>query len=84
MMAAKAYPCGATCETPGAKTHGVMPFPGSKRGRQYEGSAEDMRKDAREAKRRGMTPAEFEGSPADERMDAAGQRKLDRKRMGRG
>jgi hypothetical protein len=46
----------------------------------YEGSAKDKAHDKREAKKRGMSLKAWENSPADKRMDAAEQRKLDRKR----
>lgn len=55
------------------------------RGR-YEGSPADERNDRKQAKKRGISVKAFEGSAADKRMDAAGQKKLDarkkRKRKG--
>jgi hypothetical protein len=49
------------------------------RGR-YEGSAADKAKDKRAAKKAGKTLKAWEGSKADERMDRAGQKKLDAKK----
>lgn len=46
----------------------------------YEGSPADRAHDKREAKKRGMSLKAWEKSAADKRMDAAEQRKLDRKR----
>lgn len=45
----------------------------------YEGSKADEAKDRRQAKRRGMTLAQWEGSAADRREDMKGQKALDRK-----
>lgn len=42
----------------------------------YEGSAADRANDKREAKKRGLTMAQWEKTAADKRMDAAGQRAL--------
>ena len=45
----------------------------------FEGSPEDEAKDRAEAKKHGMTMAQWEKSPQDRKLDAAGQRKLDAK-----
>lgn len=49
----------------------------------WEGSAEDKAKDRREAKKRGVTAKEFEGSAADEKMDDAAVRKMKKKAKGK-
>lgn len=45
----------------------------------YEGSREDNAKDAKAAKKAGMSRAKFEKSATDRKMDRAGQKKLDAK-----
>ena len=45
----------------------------------YEGSPKDNLADARMAKKRGMTHAEWEKSAEDKRMDAKGQREMDQR-----
>ena len=40
--------------------------------RKHEGSAADIREDKAQAKKRGMPMKDWENSPADKRMDAAG------------
>lgn len=45
----------------------------------YEGSRADRANDKREAKKRDVPLKAWEKSAADKRMDAAGQRKMDRK-----
>lgn len=49
----------------------------------YEGSATDRANDKREAKKRGLTMAQWEKTAADKRMDAAGQRALLKKARGK-
>lgn len=46
----------------------------------WEGSKEDKKQDKREAKKRGLSVKQFEGSPADEEKDKAGWKKAKRKR----
>lgn len=47
----------------------------------YEDSPADKAADRREAKKRGMTAKEWEGSPADKRMDAKAEKKPKKKRL---
>lgn len=49
-------------------------------GQQFENSPEDKAKDAREAKKRGMSVNQFEGSPADNAMDQALSKRLSKRR----
>lgn len=46
----------------------------------YEKSAADKKKDAEEAKKRGMKPARYEQSKADKREDARGSAVLGRRK----
>jgi hypothetical protein len=46
----------------------------------YEGSPADRRADKKGAKRAGMTMKQWERSAADKKKDAAGQRKLNRRK----
>ena len=50
--------------------------------KKYEGSPKDNLTDARMAKKKGMTHAEWEKSPEDKRMDAKGQREMDSRKDG--
>ena len=50
---------------------------GGKAEKKYEGSPKDNLVDARMAKKKGMTHAEWEKSAEDKRMDAKGQREMD-------
>jgi len=46
----------------------------------YEGSRADKANDKREAKKSGMSMKAWEKSPADKKMDKAGQKALDAKK----
>lgn len=46
----------------------------------YEGSAADKKADKKNAKKAGMSMKKWEGSKADNKKDAAGQRAMDRKK----
>lgn len=46
----------------------------------YEGSKADMDADKKFAKRAGKSVKEYEGSPEDRKRDAAGQKKLSKKK----
>lgn len=50
----------------------------------YEGSAADRAKDAKASKKAGMSMKAWEKTAADKRMDAKGQKALDRKRKKKG
>ncbi len=52
---------------------------GGKAEKKYEGSPKDNLADARMAKKKGMTHAEWEKSAEDKRMDAKGQREMDQR-----
>jgi len=46
----------------------------------YEGSRLDEKRDAKAAKKAGMSKSAWEGSAADRKMDRKGQREMDKKR----
>jgi hypothetical protein len=50
--------------------------------KKFEGSPKDNLMDARMAKKKGMTHAEWEKSPEDKRMDAKGQREMNARKDG--
>lgn len=46
----------------------------------YEGSRLDEKRDAKAAKKAGMSKSAWEGSAADRKMDRKGQQEMDKKR----
>lgn len=46
----------------------------------YEGSRLDEKRDAKAAKKAGVSMKKWEGSAADKKMDKAGQKAMDKKR----
>lgn len=46
----------------------------------YEGSKKDKASDKREAKKRGLPVAKWEGSATDNRMDKAAEKKMKKKK----
>lgn len=49
----------------------------------WEGSKPDKAQDKREAKKRGISAKQFEGSAADRKLDAAAQKKRKKKKVKR-
>lgn len=58
-----------------------MPRPERKGGKRWEGSPADRKADKAQAKKAGMSEAEWERSSEDREADDKAQRKLDRKRV---